>query len=249
VRRGADCCVALSGIGERWARYAVTVTFTGFGEYAIDFYDGLVADNSKSYWQAHQDTYQHDVRAPMVALLAELAPEFAAGFGDPKVFRPFRDLRFTKDKSPYKTHCGAVIEQGRGGGAYYVEVGPAGLVVGGGCFHLAADQLERFRRAVDTEVHGRELVRIIDTLRDAGWVVQGERLRTRPRGVGADHPRIELLRHKALYVTYTWPPDDRLHEPGALERVRSAWREVRAFNEWARDRVGPAENPRGKPSR
>lgn len=236
----------------RWGAgkgYADDVAFPGFGEYAVDFYDGLVADNSKSYWQANEATYQRDVRAPMEALLAELAPEFATGFGTGKVFRPYRDLRFAKDRSPYKTHCGAVIEQGRGGGAYYVEVGPDGLVVGGGCFHLAPDQLERFRRAVDTEIHGVALRGIVTALQEAGWQVHGDQLKTKPRGFAVDHPRLDLLRYRSLYVTYTWPPDDTLHEPNSLERVRRAWREVRAFNEWARDRVGPSENPRGKPTR
>ncbi|KMS71770.1 hypothetical protein ACZ91_65130, partial [Streptomyces regensis] len=95
--------------------------FAGFGEYAIDFYDGLVADNSKPYWNANVETYRRDVRAPMEQLLAELADEFA-DLGEPKVFRPYRDVRFAKDKTPYKTHCGGVIEAGRGGGAYYVEI-------------------------------------------------------------------------------------------------------------------------------
>src|SRR5699024_749738 len=137
-----------------------------------------------------------------------------------------------KDRTPYKTHCGAVVEPGRGSGAYYVEIGPDGLVVGGGCLHLAPDQLARFRRAVDTEVYGNALAAIVVGLRQAGRQVGGER-----------------LRYKSLYVTYTWPPDDTLHEPGSLDRVRGAWREVRAFNEWARDRVGPSDRPRGKPGR
>lgn len=220
------------------------VGFAGFGEYAVDFYDGLVADNSKSYWQDNLTTYQSDVRAPMEALLAELTPEFGEGFGAGKVFRPYRDLRFAKDKSPYKTHCGAVIEQGRGGGAYYVEVGPGGLLVGGGCFHLAPDQLERFRRAVDTDVHGTALREILDTLEKSGWQLRGDRLKTKPRGFAGEHPRIELLRHRSLYVTYAWEPDDTLHEPACLERVRRAWRELGELNEWARDRVGASDDAR-----
>ncbi|GAB3501714.1 DUF2461 domain-containing protein [Amycolatopsis cihanbeyliensis] len=220
------------------------MSFDGFGEYAIDFYDGLVADNSKTYWNANVRTYRDDVRAPMEALLAELEPEFGDGFGKGKVFRPHRDVRFSKDKRPYKTHCGGVIEQGRGGGAYYVEVGPAGLRVGGGCFHLATDQLAAFRRAVDTELHGESLAGILDRLRAAGWTIAGEALRTKPRGFAADHPRIELLRHKSLYAVHTWEPDDALHERGCLDRVRAAWRQVRPFNEWARDHVGVSELPR-----
>ncbi|SFB46425.1 TIGR02453 family protein [Amycolatopsis marina] len=220
------------------------MTFTGFGEYAIDFYDGLAADNSKPYWQEHQHLYKSDVRAPMEALLAELSAEFAEGFGTAKVFRPHRDVRFAKDKSPYKTHCGGVIEPGRGGGAYYVEVSPAGLRVGGGCFHLATDQLANFRRAVDTEVHGTALADILARLRRAGWTIAGDTLRTRPRGFDADHPRIDLLKHRSVYAVRTWEPDDTLHERACLNRVRRAWRALRPFNEWARDHVGVSEHPR-----
>ncbi|HET6501220.1 MAG TPA: DUF2461 domain-containing protein [Amycolatopsis sp.] len=214
------------------------MTFAGFGEHAVEFYDGLVADNTKAYWADNLEVYRADVRAPMEAMLAELEPEFGAGFGTGKVFRPYRDIRFAKDKTPYKTHCGAVIEQGRGGGAYYVEVSPAGLRAGGGCFHLQSDQLARFRQAVDTEVHGLALEKILARLRRSGWTVTGDALRTRPRGYPEDHPRLELLRHRSLYAVRVWEPDDTLHERACLDRVRKAWRQVREFNEWARDHVG-----------
>jgi uncharacterized protein (TIGR02453 family) len=217
------------------------VSFTGFGEHAIDFYDGLVVDNSKAYWQDNKAVYADDVRAPMEALLAELTAEFAADFGTAKVFRPFRDVRFAKDKSPYKTHCGGVIESGRGGGAYYVEVGPAGLRVGGGCFHLFPDQLARFRAAVAEDIHGEPLRTIVDKLDRSGWEIKGDQLKTRPRGVDPDHPRLDLLRHRSLYAVRVWPPDDVLHERACLDRVRKAWRAVRPFNEWARDHVGISE--------
>jgi uncharacterized protein (TIGR02453 family) len=216
----------------------LSVKFAGFGEHAVEFYDGLVADNTKAYWEDNLEVYRADVRAPMEAMLAELVAEFGAGFGAGKVFRPYRDIRFAKDKTPYKTHCGAVIEQGRGAGAYYVEVSPSGLRTGGGCFHLQSDQLARFRQAVDSDVHGLALEKILARLRRAGWTVTGDALRTRPRGYPEDHPRLELLRHRSLYAVRVWEPDDTLHERGCLDRVRKAWRQVRNFNEWARDHVG-----------
>jgi uncharacterized protein (TIGR02453 family) len=184
--------------------------------------------------------YEAHVRAPMTALLGELEEEFGPG----KVFRPYRDVRFAKDKTPYKTHCGAVIEQGRGGGAYYVEVGPEGLRAGGGCFHLASDQIARFRKAVDTELHGEALEKILAKLRRAGWEIRGDRLKSKPRGFDADHPRLDLLRYRSVYAIRVWEPDDVLHERGALDRVKKAWRQLREFNDWARDRVGPSELPR-----
>jgi uncharacterized protein (TIGR02453 family) len=220
------------------------MAFEGFGEYAVDFFEGLAVDNSRPYWQDNLATYTADVRGPMEALLAELEPEFGPGFGQAKVFRPYRDVRFARDKSPYKTHCGAVIERGRGAGAYYVAISAAGLRVGGGCFHLAPDQLARYRRAVDSEVHGSALHLIVAALRRTGWSIEGDLLATRPRGVAPDHPRLPLLRHRTLYAVREWEPDDGLHERACLDRVRRAWRQLGRLNEWAHDHVGPSELPR-----
>jgi uncharacterized protein (TIGR02453 family) len=215
------------------------VEFSGFGEHAIDFFDGLEADNSKAFWDDNKATYLQDVRAPMEALLTGLEPEFGAG----KVFRPFRDVRFSNDKTPYKTHCGGVVEQGRGGGAYYVQIGVEGLLVGGGSFAMASDQLARFRAAVDDDRRGRELERILAKLRKSGWDIRGDRLKSRPRGVDPEHPRLDVLRHRTLYAAKVWPPDDTLHEPGCGERVLKSWRELKPFNEWCVDHVGVSEKP------
>jgi uncharacterized protein (TIGR02453 family) len=217
------------------------VTFSGFGEHAIDFFDGLAADNSKPYWVDHKSIYDNDVRAPMEELLRALEPEFGGDFGSPKVFRPYRDVRFAKDKTPYKTECGGVIESGRGAGAYYVELSPRGLRVGGGCFHLASDQIARFRVAVDDELRGTALDGILTKLEKRGWEIKGERLKSRPREYPAEHPRIDLLKYKSVYAVRVWEPDDVLHEKACLDRVRKAWRELRPLNEWAADHVGISE--------
>jgi uncharacterized protein (TIGR02453 family) len=218
------------------------VTFTGFGEHAIDFFDGLTADNSKPYWEDNKAIYQTDVREPMEALLAALEKEFG-DLGSAKVFRPYRDVRFARDKSPYKTNCGGVIEQGRGGGAYYVEVSSAGLRVGGGCFHLQSDQIARFRVAAADDIRGPVLEKTLDRLRRRGWEIKGDQMKTRPRDYPADHPRIDLLRYRSVYTVKVWEPDDVLHEKACLDRVRKAWREIRPFNEWAADHVGVSAQP------
>ena len=211
--------------------------FTGFGEYAIDFFDGLVVDNSKPYWDEHKHVYHSDVRAPMEALLAALEPEFGRG----KVFRPYRDVRFSKDKTPYKDHCGGVVELGRGGGAHYVQVGPEGLFVAGGSFAMAPDQLARYRESVADDVRGERLEKLVAGLVDAGWELRGDKLKRAPRGADPGHPRIELLKHRRIYVAKVWPPDDVLHEPGSLERVRDAWREVTPLVDWCADHIGLSE--------
>jgi uncharacterized protein (TIGR02453 family) len=214
--------------------------FTGFGEHAIDFYDGLVADNSKAYWTDNREVYESDVRAPMQALLDDLAGEFG-DFGSAKLFRPYRDVRFAKDKTPYKTHCGAVIETGRGAGAFYVQLGPDGLMMAGGSFFMSSDQLRRFRESAADDLRGEGLAKVLGTLVKQDWEIRGERLKTVPRGYESDHPRIDLLRHKSLYAATAYEPDDALHSEETADRVRARWRQVRVLNEWAADHVGVAE--------
>jgi uncharacterized protein (TIGR02453 family) len=209
------------------------VSFTGFGEYAVEFYDGLEADNSKAYWTDQRAVYEADVRAPMQALLTALEPEFGAG----KIFRPYRDVRFSTDKTPYKTHCGATA------GPFYVQVGADGLMAAGGYYQMASDQVARFRTAVDDDRRGTDLQKRLAAVEDE-VVIRGEMLKTRPRGVDPEHPRIDLLRHKSLYGARIWPPDDTLHEAGALDRVVATWRALTPLSEWLADHVGPSEQPR-----
>lgn len=208
--------------------------FQGFGEDAVEFYDGLTADNSKAYWTDRNGVYEAHVRAPMQALLDDVEPEFGPG----KIFRPYRDLRFARDKRPYKDHCGAIA------GQYYVQVGPDGLWVAGGYYSMAGDQVARYRTAVDDDRRGKDLEARLTTLADQGIAVAGETLRTRPRGFDPEHPRMELLRHKGLYGWQAWPPDDVLHERSTLDRVTTTWRAVTPLVEWLRDHVGPTEQAR-----
>jgi uncharacterized protein (TIGR02453 family) len=186
------------------------MTFTGFPDEGLVFYEGLEADNTKTFWTAHRDEYESFVRAPMLALLAELAGEF----GTAKVFRPYRDVRFSHDKTPYKTHQGAVVTpEGRGAGSWYVQVSADGLMVSGGSWRLESDQIARYRRAVADPVQGVRLEREVERLRAAGWDIEGDRLVRVPAGHSADDDRIELLKHKALHATRRWTPEDWLHTP------------------------------------
>ncbi len=208
--------------------------FSGFGEYAVEFYDGLAADNSKAYWTDHRETYERDVRGPMTDLLADLEPEFGAG----KVFRPHRDVRFSHDKTPYKTHCGGYAPP------FYVEVSSEGMLAAGGYYMMAPDQVARFRTAVDDERRGEDLRARLQAAEADGLVVSGEKLKTRPKGTDPDHPRLDLLRHKGVYVSRRWSPDDVLHGPKARDRVRKVWRAAKPLAEWLDDHVGPSEQPR-----
>jgi uncharacterized protein (TIGR02453 family) len=201
--------------------------FEGFPVAALDFYDDLELDNTKSFWAAHKDVYETSVKAPMAALVAALEPEF----GTAKVFRPYRDVRFAKDKTPYKTHQGAFVPSGPSTG-WYVQVGAPGVRVGAGFYEAGSPRLAAIRVAIAEERRGGELRGILDGLTAAGWELGGDRLKTSPRGYDAAHPRIDLLRHRSMTLGKSYGFEPFVHTAELLERVRADWREARPFVEW-----------------
>jgi uncharacterized protein (TIGR02453 family) len=208
------------------------VAFRGWPAEALDFYEGLEADNTKTYWTAHRATYDECVLAPMRELLAELAPERGEG----KIFRPYRDVRFSKDKAPYKTTIAATFA---GGG--YVSLGAAGLSAGAGMYELAPDQLERYRAAVAASSSGEALEKVVAAVRKKDVQVLGRNtLKVAPRGYPKDHPRGELLRHKGLIAWVDWEPGPWLGTAAAKTRVTGFFRDSRPLVDWLDTHVGPA---------
>jgi uncharacterized protein (TIGR02453 family) len=211
------------------------VTFRGWPSEALEFYEGLTADNSKSYWTAHLPVYENQVRAPMEELLAELSPEFGAG----KIFRPYRDVRFSKDKSPYKTNIAATLD--RGG---YISLSSEGLGAGSGFYMLMPDQLARFRAAIDDDKTGKQIARMVEKARADGIEASAhDILKTAPKGYPKDHPRIELLRQKGLIYWQQWPVGGWLGTPKAKEKVVGLLRAAKPLMKWLETNVGPSEMP------
>ena len=206
--------------------------FTGFPVAALDFYDDLELDNTRSFWESHKHVYEESVRRPMLALTAALAEEF----GTAKVFRPYRDVRFAKDKTPYKTGQGAFVAVGPATG-WYVEVSAPGVRIGGGYYHAGGPDLARIRTAIDAEHSGEELERIVAGLVGDGFEIRGEQLKTSPRGYSTDHPRIDLLRYKTMALSRSYGFEPVIHTPDLLGRVRDDWRRMRPLIEWVTERV------------
>ena len=143
-----------------------TTQFDGFPPEAIRFYDALAADNTKAFWTAHRATYENACRDPMRALLDELAPEFGVG----KMHRPNRDIRFSYDKSPYRTNLAALVGDSR-----YIQLSAEGLFIGGGRYEFVGPALAEYREAVASDA-GTDLATSLDELRRAGYEVGGEEL-------------------------------------------------------------------------
>lgn len=200
--------------------------FAGFPAQAVEFLQGLEADNSKGYWQANRDVYQRQVREPMEALLEDLEDEV----GPARLFRPQRDVRFAKDKSPYHTHIGATIDVP--GGSYYVALKFDSFIVGFGRYEADSRQKALVRDAIMDETAGAELEAQVAALEKRDFVLSGEALKTAPRGYPADHPRIRLLRQQSIVLARSWPPQPWLQTREVTRRVQESWRAGRPVLEW-----------------
>jgi uncharacterized protein (TIGR02453 family) len=209
-------------------------TFEGIPAAAIGFYAELELNNNREWWLEHKSGYQTLIREPLEALLAELEPRF----GPAKIFRPNRDIRFSPDKSPYKTAQGAFASVQEGVG-YYLQLSADGLLVGGGCHSHSPAQIARFRKSVDANGTGESLQQIIATLSGAGFSVEGERLKTVPRGFPLDHPRAELLKHKSLSAVMELQQPDWLSSPSATEEIARRWEQLRPLVEWMGRHAAP----------
>jgi uncharacterized protein (TIGR02453 family) len=210
------------------------MVFHGWPVEALEFFEGLEAENTKAYWQRNKELYEQLVRGPMEALLAELEPEYGEG----RIFRPYRDVRFSKDKSPYKTNIAATLEGG------YIQLTARGLGAGSGMWEMAPDQLERYRQAVVDEGSGAELQRIAGVARKAGYDLEGHgELKTAPRGYPKDHPRGEFLRYKGIVTWKEWPAAAWLGTRKARDRVVAFLEASKPLNAWLASNVGDSTMP------
>lgn len=216
--------------------------FQGFYPEALTFFEELEKDNSKTFWEAHKSIWEEKVRQPMQDFLEAFEGEIPPL----RMFRPNRDVRFSKDKSPYKLWTGATSEaRGVGGVGYYIRLGPTGLSVACGAYVMAKDQLDRFRDAIDHPLSGSQFEEMIGVLAALSLPVMsgGEApLKTVPSGYPKDHPRAEYLRWKGVAVVKSFDKDEGwLYTSEAVEKVRAIWRGVEPLKVWLDSHVGPTQ--------
>jgi uncharacterized protein (TIGR02453 family) len=211
--------------------------FEGFSTEAMAFYEGLEDDNSKAYWIAHKAVYDLHVKGAMESFLASLPTNYQPFH----VFRPNRDVRFAKDKSPYKTMHGATSET-EGGSIRYTHLAATGLLVAAGQYMMQNDQITRQRAAIDDDVRGAQLLKIIAGLHKKGYEIGpggNSPVKTAPKGYPADHPRIELLRWKGLIASLGICDVAVVTSPRARAVAMKFWKDSEALTDWLGNNVGP----------
>jgi uncharacterized protein (TIGR02453 family) len=218
--------------------YHRAVGFTGFDPDMLAFYAQLRADNTKQWWTANKARYEQRVLGPVLQLAEDLHDEF----GEVKIFRPYRDVRFSADKSPYKLHLGMVTVARP---AHYLHVSEEGLLTGGGAYEVPTAALRRFRQLVDDDATGEPLDAVLGALDAEEFSLsEDDSLRTAPRGYSADHPRIELLRLKRLALGRSEAPADWMWSPEAGDVIRERWRTVNVWCDWLDGHLGDLLQPR-----
>jgi uncharacterized protein (TIGR02453 family) len=200
------------------------IEFRGFDRDAMQFWHELAAEMSKEWFAANKQRYQSVWVEPMLTLLRAVARDLSPAYkpyalAAPGALRIYRDLRFSRDKTPYKTHIAAIIRLAghaiaeAGNAALYLHLGLDGEYAGVGCYQFDADRTARWRRVV-VRAPGAELLRIIASLRRKGYDPGGYEYYARvPSGFAPDHPRAELLKYKGLICKFPAIPADLLHRP------------------------------------
>jgi uncharacterized protein (TIGR02453 family) len=200
--------------------------FKGWPEDFQRFFIGLELDNSKKYFEANRHVYEDHVKGPMVALLASLEKDFGPG----KVFRANRDIRFSKDKSPYKTNIAANAGMGDNGG--YLSLDARGFTVATGRYMLSPEEVVTFRKKVAAPASGSKLAEIVAKLEQSGYDIGGEELKRVPAGWPQDHTRSDLLRRKSLYVWKNFGLQPWLGSAAARKHVVKVWTDAEPLNAW-----------------
>ena len=204
------------------------MSFTGFPPEAFTFFANLAKNNNRDWFQAHKHVYEQACREPMKALMAAIDPPFGAGW----LSRINNDMRFNRDRAPYKTRIEAGVK------GHYVSVGAQGMYVGTGIYKPEPATLRQLRQAIAADVSGRKLQAIVATLRRKGYTVSThESSANAPRGYDADHPRVELLKMKDIHAGRMFEPAS-LTTPRALAHVKKVMADLAPFSAWIRAHVG-----------
>jgi len=211
--------------------------FAGWPPEALGFLRELEAGNDREWFHANRPRYEASLAEPTRAL-----GESLGRFGEPKVFRPFNDVRFHPGP-PIKEHVGLALGMGTGVAGGYVQLSLDGLLVAAGLYMPAKDQLDRLRRAIDTGPVSSALDRALGAASEAGLSLGEAELKRAPKGYPVNHPRIELLRRKRLTVSRLEPLEPWLHSPEAGRRIHGLLGAAAPLVTWLEKHVGPSQLP------
>jgi uncharacterized protein (TIGR02453 family) len=216
--------------------------FPGFPPDAMDFLAALKANNDRAWFAANRATYEQAIREPTEAFVAIITARLEALSASPvtaKVFRIHRDVRFSKDKSPYNAHLhiGFATGDRQSGSGFYFGLEPDRLHLGAGAFEFSGRVLDSYRAAAADEAAGPALADLLAALSRAGFRVDAPALKRVPAPYAADHPRRDLLRRKGVTAWRELTDRSLIQGPALLDEVFSAFQALAPLNQWIGEKV------------
>jgi len=190
----------------------MSAEFQGFPQAGLQFLAELTANNNKQWFEQHKPDYIQYVRDPALAFIEALGSRLKTlnknivydlrTNGSGSLMRIYRDVRFSKDKTPYKTNVGIVFwedsDEKLKNSSFYFHLEPAGALMYAGVYQFEKSVLAAYRKAVLDDRKGVELAAVIDRLQADGYKITGEHYKRVPNGLPADHPRAQMLKHDSL---------------------------------------------------
>lgn len=222
------------------------MAFDGFGRETVRFLEGLRTHNKKAWFDAHREDYEQAFLAPAQAFVEALGPRLRKLEPDvhvePRVngsiMRINRDIRFSKDKTPYKDHLDLWFwtgeRKGWDGSGFFFRLTPDRLILGAGIHAFEPSTLGRYRAAILDSKRGGALDRLVRTLRGAGYRVGLESYKKVPAGIAADHLRAALLKHGGLHATWEGKHPASLRTAAFVAFVSDHLKAVVPLHRWLR---------------
>jgi uncharacterized protein (TIGR02453 family) len=220
--------------------------FSAFPQETISFYRDLEANNNRDWFMEHKQDYLDYVQTPAIAFigtmgarLKAIAPNIIADLrtnGAGSLMRIYRDIRFAKDKTPYKTNLGIIFWEGAGkkteNPGFYFHLAPYGLGLFCGVHMFTKERLAKYRKAVDNKSRGEELTQIMATIKEAGYQIGGDQYKRVPTGFEADHPWAELLKYKGLHASISDLDPELITKPEFMDYTFEQWRKMAPLHHW-----------------
>jgi uncharacterized protein (TIGR02453 family) len=202
---------------------------------SIDFLKALSKNNNRDWFSAHKPKYEkahENIVAFADALLVEMNKHdhIETASGKKSLYRIYKDVRFSKDKTPYSTYWGGgfrrATKQLRGG--YYFHIEPGNTYLAGGFFSPSTDDLQRIRQDIDLNYDEWRKMLSQKTLVNTFGNLIGSQLTSAPRGYAKDHPAIDLLRYKQFYLKHKFTDKD-ICSPDFVKKVSDGFKKLRPY--------------------
>ena len=224
--------------------------FNGFPKETLTFLRGLSKNNDKAWFDAHRKNYDAHLMEPAKAFVEAMGDQFAS-FAPEVVVEPRvngsirrinRDIRFSKDKRPYKTWLDLQFWEGGdkrcGHASFFFRLQPDRLYLGAGMYEFPKPQLAAYRDAVVNDDSGRTLVRVLAKMEKAGFPAGGKHYKRVPRGFDPDHERADLLLHTGLFAIKEMKPPLEVHSATFVTICASHYKKVTPLFDWLTQSTG-----------